>query len=78
MSFPIDVVYLDKFGRVLRLYHELQPFRVAAISLRTHSVLELPAGILAQTDTEVGDVIDFQPCTSKVGEETLPIPSQST
>ncbi len=64
MSFPIDVVYLDKKGRALRLYHNLQPFRVGAISLRAHSVLELPAGVLAQTNTEIGDIIDFQPCTN--------------
>ncbi len=33
MSFPIDVVYLDRFRRVLRTYHRLEPLRVAALSL---------------------------------------------
>ena len=61
MTFPIDVAYLDRDGRILRLYHRLAPFRVAAISMRTRSVLELPAGTLSRTQTAVGDILDFQP-----------------
>ena len=60
MSFPIDVAYLDKTGRVIRLYHSLPPFRVAAIKFKTHSILELPAGTLARTRTEVGDMFEFR------------------
>ncbi len=60
MSFPIDVAYLDKAGRVIRLYHSLPPFRVAAIKFKTHSILELPAGTLAKTRTEVGDILEFR------------------
>jgi uncharacterized membrane protein (UPF0127 family) len=60
MSFPIDVAYLDKTGRVIHLYHSLPPFRVAAIRFKTHSILELPAGTLARTRTEVGDVLEFR------------------
>ena len=60
MSFPIDVAYLDKAGRVIRLYHSLPPFRVAAIKFKTHSILELPAGTLARTRTEVGDIFEFR------------------
>jgi hypothetical protein len=59
MSFPIDVAYLDKTGRVIRLYHSLPPFRVAAIKFKTRSILELPAGTLARTRTEVGDILEF-------------------
>jgi len=60
MSFPIDVAYLDRMGRVIRLYHSLPPFRVAAIKFKTRSILELPAGTLARTRTEVGDVFEFR------------------
>ena len=66
MSFPIDVAYLDKAGRVIRLYHSLPPFRVAAIKFKTHSILELPAGTLARTRTEVGDILEF--CKLAEGE----------
>jgi uncharacterized membrane protein (UPF0127 family) len=60
MSFPIDVAYLDKTGRVIRLYHSLPPFRVAAIKFKSRSILELPAGTLARTRTEVGDILEFR------------------
>jgi len=60
MSFPIDVAYLDRAGRVIRLYHRLPPLRVAAIKFKTHSILELPAGTLAKTRTEVGDILEFR------------------
>ena len=66
MSFPIDVAYLDSKGRIVKLYHRLAPSRVASIRFRTRSVLELPAGTLAHTRTEVGDTLDFRPnqCTT--------------
>ena len=61
MRFPIDVAYLDRGERVIKTYHRLAPFRIAALSFRAKSVLELPAGTLAQTQTEVGDELVFQP-----------------
>src|SRR5688572_12119833 len=51
MRFPIDVVYLDKGHRVIHVSHSVPPFRIAAIRLRARSVIELPAGTLAQTQT---------------------------
>jgi uncharacterized membrane protein (UPF0127 family) len=60
MAFPIDAAYLDASGRVVRAYHNLSPFRIGAISLRTRSVLELPAGTLSRTCTQVGDVLEFR------------------
>lgn len=59
MRFPIDAAYLDAAGRVLRVYHRLSPWRIAAVNFRTHSVLELPPGTLARTQTQVGDVIEL-------------------
>lgn len=61
MRFPIDVAYLDAQGRILRIYHRLAPFRLAALSFKAKSVLELPPGVLAQTNTDVGDVLEFSP-----------------
>ncbi len=59
MSFPIDAVYLDSAGRVLRLYQSLAPFRLAAMSFRTHSVLEFPKGTLSHSGTQIGDLLEF-------------------
>jgi uncharacterized membrane protein (UPF0127 family) len=59
MRFPIDAAYLDAKGQVLRVYHGLRPWRLAAVTLRARSVLELPAGTLERTRTEAGDILDF-------------------
>lgn len=42
MSYPIDVVYLDKADRVIGIRSELAPRRFSA-ARRARSVLELPA-----------------------------------
>ena len=63
MSFPIDAAYLDARGRVLKTYHQLSPFRVAAVMFRARSVLELPIGTLIRTGTEVGDLLEIRPTT---------------
>ena len=65
MVIPIDVLYLDSQGRILKAYHELAPFRVAALLLRARSILELPAGTLVRTGTEVGDVLEIQPVSTE-------------
>jgi uncharacterized membrane protein (UPF0127 family) len=64
MGFPIDAAYLDSEGRVLKTYHRLSPFRIGAVRFRAKSVLELPAGTLAETHTEVGDVLEFRPISN--------------
>jgi uncharacterized membrane protein (UPF0127 family) len=55
MRFPIDVVSLDRNMKVNRVYHRVKPYRICAISLRTWSVLELPAGQVQASGTVPGD-----------------------
>jgi len=59
MKFPIDVAFLARDGRVLTIHHGLKPNRLSRISLRAEGVLELAAGRLRATGTEVGDVIEL-------------------
>lgn len=59
MKFAIDVVFLDKKRRVLKVRPSMGKWRFAA-SLRAHSVLELAAGMAAQTRTSVGDQLEFE------------------
>ncbi len=61
MKFAIDVVYLDKQGRVLCAIDRLQPWRLGPYLRQAHDVLELPAGTLNATQTRAGDdlVFDF-------------------
>ena len=55
MRFPIDVVYVDRSGRVRKVVSGLKPFRVSGVFRGACSVIELPAGTIASTGTEVGD-----------------------
>jgi hypothetical protein len=58
MQFPIDLVYLDRKRRIRKLVSNLPAWRLSAC-LRAHSVLELPAGTIRATRTEIGDTLEF-------------------
>jgi uncharacterized membrane protein (UPF0127 family) len=60
MKFEIDIAFMDRNGRVLSIHHALKPNRLSKISLRAEGALELSAGRLRATNTEVGDIIKFQ------------------
>ena len=55
MRFPIDVIFLDRSDRVLRLIPEMGPNRVSPLVRHGRTVIELPAGALARSRTQVGD-----------------------
>jgi hypothetical protein len=59
MKFTIDVLYLDRAKKVRGVRHQMKPWRLSAC-LPAHSVLELPAGLLAQTGTQKGDQLAFE------------------
>jgi len=59
MNFPIDVAYLDTNKFVVHMEQNLRPWRVARISLRAASVLELPAETLKSSGTSIGDEIEI-------------------
>ena len=59
MSFPIDVVYLDRDGTVVHIDENLKPWRFARVHMQAASVLELPSQALAATGTVVGDRIEI-------------------
>jgi len=60
MKFPIDVAFLSKDGCVLAVHHHLKPNRLSKIALRAEGALELAAGRLHATDTDVGDVVQLR------------------
>src|SRR5271170_129223 len=49
MRFPIDIVFLDRHGRVIHISHNLRPWRVSPIIIRARKALELAAGTAAQS-----------------------------
>jgi len=67
MKFPIDVAYLDFDKVVVHVEHSLKPWRIARISRKANSVLELPAQTLASTRTQIGDAIEISWRESREG-----------
>jgi uncharacterized membrane protein (UPF0127 family) len=53
MRFPIDAVFLDRADRVLKVAHELAPWRMAGCR-GARAVLELPAGEAAKRSLHAG------------------------
>ena len=60
MHFPIDVVFADKNGKVLKSAPAVRPFKLVAAPLRAYYAIELPEGAIERSDTRVGDQLRFQ------------------
>ena len=59
MRFAIDVVFLDRDRKVVRVVERLRPWRVAG-ARHAAAALELPAGAAAAAGVEVGDILVFE------------------
>ena len=59
MKFTIDVLFLNRKHKILKIRPNMVRRRIA-LSLLAHSVLELPAGTLAETGTERGDQLELE------------------
>ncbi|MBX0327608.1 DUF192 domain-containing protein [Oscillochloris sp. ZM17-4] len=59
MNFPIDVVFINRAGRVVGLYPAMPPGRPYAGAWGARTVIELPAGVIAATSTQMGDLIEM-------------------
>ena len=55
MSFPIDVVFVDRDQRVVAIDAEMAPWRFGRLHRGVRFVIELPPGTARATGTEVGD-----------------------
>ncbi|HEV3233059.1 MAG TPA: DUF192 domain-containing protein [Candidatus Dormibacteraeota bacterium] len=52
MRFAIDVLFLDRSGRVKRVMLNLKPWRISPLVFGARSVVELPAGTLSDHSLE--------------------------
>jgi uncharacterized protein len=61
MFFPIDILYLSREHVVVKAVSALRPFRLSACLKGSHSILELPAGVIEASGTQVGDRLAVTP-----------------
>jgi hypothetical protein len=66
MRFPIDVVFVARDGRVLKIVDELRAWRMAARP-GAFATIELPAGTLRHCDLDAGDRVVVTPAGASSG-----------
>jgi uncharacterized protein len=57
MRFPIDVIFVSCDDRIIHLVERMGPNRVSRILPKARYALELPAGAIGASMTEVGDKV---------------------
>lgn len=60
MNYSIDVLHLDRDHRVVATEQNVTPRSIGKKVRETVSVVELPVGTIQQTDTQVGQAVQFQ------------------
>jgi len=61
MRYAVDVAFFGPSGRVVALYHRLRPGTRTRWHQEAAGALELPPGMLAITETELGDLVELTP-----------------
>lgn len=61
MSFPIDIVYMDKNGRIVALTENLPPRRIDRPVLRAQAAIEMAAGEIRRLGLKVGERLELRP-----------------
>lgn len=56
---PLDIIALDGKGTVIATREALRPWHVWKIGHHASAIVELPAGTISRTQTEVGDSISL-------------------
>ena len=59
MRFPIDVLFVDKDNRIIKIIPSLKPFRLTGVYFHAAFAIELPAGTIQSTLTYKGDTLQI-------------------
>ena len=59
MKFEIDIIFLDKENRVIKIIEALKPNRITAVYSRAATVLELAGGSTAEAQLSPGDYLEI-------------------
>jgi uncharacterized protein len=60
MRFPIDIAFVAKNGRVVKVTRDLPAWRMSA-AFRAFAVIEMAAGSFTRSGTERGDLLEIVP-----------------
>ena len=60
MRMTIDAVFVDREGRVTRVFPDLKPWRLAFGGKGAYAVIELPAGTIESTQTAPCDQLEIR------------------
>jgi hypothetical protein len=60
MRFTIDVLFLDKAGRVIGILPSFRPFRLSPWFFKSCLTVELPEFTIKQSQTQLGDLIKIE------------------
>ena len=60
MRFVFDALFLGPDRKVVGMYQRFRRNRISRVFWNARGVLELPAGTIERTGTEVGDEIEFR------------------
>ena len=59
MTFAIDVIFVDALGKVVGVCPNIRPFCLSPIFLKARSAIEVPAGTIASSHTQIGDTVQI-------------------
>ena len=59
MSINLDIVFLDRENRICGINEKTAPWKFLIRKPGAVTVIEMPEGIIARTDSEVGDFVDL-------------------
>jgi len=57
MRFSIDVLFVDHNLTIIKMFSDLQPYRVSPLVRKAGIVIELPRGTIAKTGSTEGDLL---------------------
>jgi hypothetical protein len=61
MAYAIDAIFIDAAGKIVGLVQNIQPMHISKEFPKPCDCLELPAGTISDTGTQMGDQLDFEP-----------------
>ena len=59
MKFRFDAIFLNKNNEIVYLIQNMPAWRVSKICFSGYSVVELPSGVIKETEISIGDVLEF-------------------